>query len=321
MIGRLRGVLAEVEEAHCLIDCAGVGYVVACGARTLQRLPAPGDEATLHIESSWSAENGPRLYGFLSREERRAFTTLTGIQGVGPKAALSVQDVRERPPERQQAADQAHGQWKDVDSDFAALVNLWRGFEEKRQELGSSPLRNWCKKNFLNYLRLREWRDSHRQLVLIARELQLSAKGTVTVDGSGHPPYKGDRRVDNAEGLSTAKPGQKGRAAEGPQPTTDTKVNVIVREQAEASVSHARESGEVLAHIANAIDGIADGNVQISTATEEQTAVANEISQNITQLNDSIQEVISGAQQSAIASRDLAQLASGQQQQVEQFRA
>ena len=93
MIGRLRGVLAEVEEAHCLIDCAGVGYVVACGARTLQRLPAPGDEATLHIESSWSAENGPRLYGFLSRDERRAFTTLTGIQGVGPKAALSVLDV------------------------------------------------------------------------------------------------------------------------------------------------------------------------------------------------------------------------------------
>lgn len=93
MIGRLRGVLAEVEQDHCLIDCAGVGYVVACGSRTLQRLPAPGDEAILHIESSWSAENGPRLYGFLTRDDRRAFTTLTGIQGVGPKAALSVLDV------------------------------------------------------------------------------------------------------------------------------------------------------------------------------------------------------------------------------------
>jgi len=93
MIGRLRGLLAEVEMDHCLIDCAGVGYVVACGARTLQRLPAPGDEAILHVESSWSAENGPRLYGFLTRDERRAFTTLTGIQGVGPKAALSVLDV------------------------------------------------------------------------------------------------------------------------------------------------------------------------------------------------------------------------------------
>lgn len=93
MIGRLRGVLAEVEPDHCLIDCAGVGYVVTCGTRTLQRLPAPGDEALLHVESSWSAENGPRLYGFLTRDERRAFTTLTGIQGVGPKAALAVLDV------------------------------------------------------------------------------------------------------------------------------------------------------------------------------------------------------------------------------------
>lgn len=93
MIGRLRGLLAEVEPDHCLIDCAGVGYVVVCGARTLQRLPAPGDEATLQIESTWNAESGPRLYGFLSRDERRAFRTLTDIQGVGPKAALSVLDV------------------------------------------------------------------------------------------------------------------------------------------------------------------------------------------------------------------------------------
>ena len=88
-------------------------------------------------------------------------------------AALSVQDPRERPMDRQQAADQAHAQWKDVDSDFAALINLWRGFEEQRLALGSNALRNWCRKNFLNYLRLREWRDAHRQLVLIGRELKL----------------------------------------------------------------------------------------------------------------------------------------------------
>ncbi|CAD5107570.1 HAMP domain-containing methyl-accepting chemotaxis protein [Pseudomonas carbonaria] len=93
------------------------------------------------------------------------------------------------------------------------------------------------------------------------------------------------------------------------------------REQAEKSVSHARESGEALMHIANAIDGIADGNAQISTATEEQTAVAHEISQNITRLNDSIQEVVGSAEQSATASRDLARLATGQQQQVACFKA
>ena len=91
-------------------------------------------------------------------------------------SALSVQDVRERPADRQQQADQAHAQWKDPDSDFAALINLWRGFEKQRQALGSNALRTWCRKNFLNYLRLREWRDAHRQLTLIVRELKLDAQ-------------------------------------------------------------------------------------------------------------------------------------------------
>ncbi|WP_122723585.1 ATP-dependent RNA helicase HrpA [Pseudomonas viridiflava] len=100
-------------------------------------------------------------------------------------SAMSVQDVRERPPERQQAADQAHAQWKDADSDFAGLVNLWRGFEEQRQALTASPLRNWCRCNFLNYLRLREWRDSHRQLSLICRDLQL----TVNKEPADYPKF------------------------------------------------------------------------------------------------------------------------------------
>ena len=93
MIGRLRGMLAETGEAECLIDAGGVGYVVHCGSRTLGRLPATGDDLTLFVETQWSQENGPRLYGFLTRDERRAFTTLLAIQGVGPKAALAVLDV------------------------------------------------------------------------------------------------------------------------------------------------------------------------------------------------------------------------------------
>ncbi|MDH4612669.1 ATP-dependent RNA helicase HrpA [Pseudomonas sp. BN102] len=109
-------------------------------------------------------------------------------------AALSVQDPRERPMERQQAADQAHAQWKDVDSDFAALINLWRGFEEQRQALGSNPLRSWCRKNFLNYLRLREWRDAHRQLVLICRELKLFPDA-----GKGRSEESGERSIDYAK--------------------------------------------------------------------------------------------------------------------------
>ncbi|MGW8703973.1 Holliday junction branch migration protein RuvA [Brevundimonas sp. NPDC055814] len=93
MIGRLRGILAEVGEAECLIDCGGVGYIATCGARTLGRLPAPGDETTLFIHSQWSQDQGPRLYGFLTRDERKVFTLLQTIQGVGPKAALGVLDI------------------------------------------------------------------------------------------------------------------------------------------------------------------------------------------------------------------------------------
>lgn len=98
MIGRLMGVLAEVGEEEALIDCAGVGYVVRCGSKTLARMPAVGDEVLLHVETQWSQEQGPRLYGFSTREERRAFVLLQSIQGVGPKAALSVLDVLP-PPE------------------------------------------------------------------------------------------------------------------------------------------------------------------------------------------------------------------------------
>nr|WP_298110669.1 methyl-accepting chemotaxis protein [uncultured Pseudomonas sp.] len=93
------------------------------------------------------------------------------------------------------------------------------------------------------------------------------------------------------------------------------------REQAQNSVSHAREAGEVLTHIAHAVEGIADGNAQISTATEQQTSVTGEISHNISSLNDSIRDVVNGAEQSSIASRDLAKLASELQQQVQRFRA
>ena len=93
MIGRLRGLVAEIGEEEALIDVAGVGYVVRCGSRTLAHLPPLGEEIVLHIESQWSEAHGLKLYGFLGRDERRAFVTMLTIQGVGPKAALAVLDV------------------------------------------------------------------------------------------------------------------------------------------------------------------------------------------------------------------------------------
>jgi holliday junction DNA helicase RuvA len=101
VIGRLRGLVADVEDEEALIDVGGVGYLVRCGARTLQRLPALGEEVTLDIDSQ-TREDGTRLYGFLSKAERQAFLMLQAIQGVGPKAALAVLDVL--PPDELAAA-------------------------------------------------------------------------------------------------------------------------------------------------------------------------------------------------------------------------
>lgn len=91
MIGRLRGLVAEVGETDAIVDVGGVGYVVQAGSRTLSRL-VEGDEAVLHVESV-TREDGTRLFGFTSREEKAAFGHLNAIQGVGPKAALAILDV------------------------------------------------------------------------------------------------------------------------------------------------------------------------------------------------------------------------------------
>ncbi|MFZ5684668.1 MAG: Holliday junction branch migration protein RuvA [Pseudomonadota bacterium] len=93
MIGRLRGIVAEVGEEDALIDVMGVGYVVRCGSRTLSRLPPVGEETVVHVESVFGEQTGVTLYGFGGRDERRAFVILRTIQGVGPKAALAVLDV------------------------------------------------------------------------------------------------------------------------------------------------------------------------------------------------------------------------------------
>jgi Holliday junction DNA helicase RuvA len=93
MIGRLRGLVAEIGEEEAVIDVGGVGYVVRCGSRTLSRLPPAGGEALLHVETQWTEGAGMRLYGFVSRDDRAAFVLLQAIQGVGPKAALGVLDI------------------------------------------------------------------------------------------------------------------------------------------------------------------------------------------------------------------------------------
>lgn len=88
-------------------------------------------------------------------------------------SALSVQDPRERPHDKRQAADEKHKQYSDDHSDFITLLNLWNLFEEQREQLSQNQLRNWCQKHFISYMRMREWRDVHRQLHLSIKELKL----------------------------------------------------------------------------------------------------------------------------------------------------
>ncbi len=88
-------------------------------------------------------------------------------------AGISAQDPRERPADKQQAAAQAHSIWRDEQSDFVTLLNLWQWFEEQRQQLSNNQLRRLCEKQFLNWNRMREWRDLHRQLSLALKPMGL----------------------------------------------------------------------------------------------------------------------------------------------------
>ena len=84
---------------------------------------------------------------------------------------LAQPDVRDRPPDKQQAADQAHAQWRDKRSDFLTLLALWRWLEVQREALSASAFRKALQRQFLSYLRVREWRALHRQLRLAVQGL------------------------------------------------------------------------------------------------------------------------------------------------------
>ena len=88
-------------------------------------------------------------------------------------AGLSIQDPRERPQEKRQLADEKHNEHRDKDSDFISLFNLWQAFREQQAALTNNQLRKWCKTNFINYLRMREWQDIVSQLKKSVAEIGL----------------------------------------------------------------------------------------------------------------------------------------------------
>lgn len=88
-------------------------------------------------------------------------------------SALSIQDPRERPQEKQQASDEKHRRFADKKSDFLAFLNLWRYLQEQQKESSKNQFRRQCQKDFLNYLRIREWQDIYHQIRLTVREMSL----------------------------------------------------------------------------------------------------------------------------------------------------
>jgi ATP-dependent helicase HrpA len=89
-------------------------------------------------------------------------------------AALSIQDPRERPADKQQQADEKHGRFADKESDFFSYLNLWRYLREQQRELSGNQFRRLCRSEFLNYLRVREWQDIYSQLRQVVRTLGLT---------------------------------------------------------------------------------------------------------------------------------------------------
>jgi Holliday junction DNA helicase RuvA len=89
MIAQITGVLAEKSPDQLVINVAGVGYQVFVSLQAFYRLPAIGEQVSLHIHTH-TREDALQLYGFLEREEKDLFLLLRGVNGIGPRLALNI---------------------------------------------------------------------------------------------------------------------------------------------------------------------------------------------------------------------------------------
>lgn len=118
-------------------------------------------------------------------------------------SALSIQDPRERPMDKQEKADAAHLRFLHPDSDFLMILNIWDAYHDEFEQMTQSKLRRFCRDHFLSYTRMREWRDIHLQLLEVVKEggkakvssafhgmKELDAKKT----GFGTPPFRAIHR-------------------------------------------------------------------------------------------------------------------------------
>jgi ATP-dependent helicase HrpA len=135
---------------------------ISDGYRLLQELQAVDDNRVITKLGRELARLpvDPRLGRvLLAAAERQCLKDVLVIVSV-----LAIQDPRERPMEKAQAADAAHAVFDDPESDFMTFINLWKAWKKVQKERSGNQARKWCKDNFLAYMRMREWQDIHRQL-------------------------------------------------------------------------------------------------------------------------------------------------------------
>ncbi|RIV39625.1 ATP-dependent RNA helicase HrpA [Micromonospora radicis] len=137
----------------------------------------------------------PRLARMVLEGERNGCATEVMVIA----AALSIQDPRERPADKQAQADQAHARFADAESDFVAYLNLWRYLREQQRELSSSAFRRMCRADYLNYLRVREWQDIVSQLRQVLRTAESSGRGRGRRDAAADGSDGGGRRQVGAD--------------------------------------------------------------------------------------------------------------------------
>ncbi|BDU23026.1 ATP-dependent RNA helicase HrpA [Dyella sp. GSA-30] len=176
-------------------------HLTAIG-RTLARLPIDVQLARMLVEAQ-------------QRASLRELLTIVSF--------LSIQDPRERPADARQQADAAHALFADPKSDFVGVLNLWREYTKAHEDLTQSKLRDWCSRHFLSFMRMREWRELHRQLLLVTQELgwSLAAK------------TPSQERVQQAPSPSREQTGRRRKPADKPQPAAPAE-KAVARDEGEA---------------------------------------------------------------------------------------
>lgn len=156
------------------------------GVKLLEELAALDNKITSKGKQSGQQNQGTRLTKsgrLLSKfpiDPRLAKMVLTAIdlgcieQVLIIVSALSIQDPRERPHEKQQAADEKHNRFKDKNSDFVSLLNLWQYVSQQKKGLSQNHFRKLCQREYLSYVRLREWQDIFSQLKLTLKEQKIA---------------------------------------------------------------------------------------------------------------------------------------------------